>query len=145
MSPSTNDTTAGRGWFRTGTILVLLTAVAHTLGQFGPQPPVFDEAEAAMRAARLDMGLGMMPSLLDILSDLSFSMSITYAALGALNLLFGWSRDVSPGLRRKAALVNLLWVGAAAGLSYYYRIPPPMICALVTWPLFLMAYLRSRA
>lgn len=97
-----------------------------------------------MQAARLDMGLGMVPSLVDILQDLSFTMSVTFYGLGALNLLLARSSDVTPRLRRQVALVNLGWLTAFTAIGAIYRIPPPLICGVIMWPVFLMVYVRSR-
>ena len=134
----------GRRWFLAGSILMLLTGLAHTAGQFGPTPPGLEATLETMRAARLDMGMGMMPSLFDILQDLTFTMSVTFFALAALNLLLAISADVTVRLQRRAALVNLVWLAAFVALCYHYSVPPPIICGAIMWPVFLVAFLRSR-
>jgi hypothetical protein len=134
----------GRGWLLAGAILILITATLHTIGQLGPTPPGFEAAISAMQQARLDMGFAMTPSLFDILQDLTFTMSLAFYALGALNLLLARSAEVTQRLQRQVALINLIWIGAFIVLCAYYRIPPPLICGVVMWPVFLMAYVRSR-
>jgi hypothetical protein len=127
-----------------GAILMLLTATAHTIGQFGPTPPSLEAVESAMRAAHLDMGAGMVPSMHDIVMVLSFTMSVTFYALGGLTLLLSRSADVTPRLRRQVALVNVTWIAVFVVLCAYYRILPPLICGVIMWPVFLVAWIRSR-
>jgi hypothetical protein len=128
----------------TGTVLLGLTGVAHTLGQLGSDPPALVPALTAMRGSSLPMGLGMAPSIFDIFRDLAFTMSITFFALTAMNLLLGLHRDVSTRLRRAGAGLNLIWIGSFIALNWTYRVPPPLISAIVVWPVFLVAYVRSR-
>ena len=134
----------GRSWLLAGSILMLLTGLAHTAGQFGPMPPGFEAPVAAMQAARFDMGLGMSPSLFDIFQDLTFTMSVTFFALGALNLLLALHRTVTVELQRPVALINVLWLAAFVVLSYRYAVPPPLICGAVMLPVFGVAFLKSR-
>ena len=139
-----NTSRPGRGWFLAATILMGLTGVAHTLGQFGADPPQLQPALDAMRSGTLAMGMGMTPSIYDVFSDLAFTMSVTFFALTAMNLLLIYSVDATTRLRRTAAGITLIWLGAFIGLAYLYRVPPPLISALVIWPLFLVAYIKSK-
>jgi len=134
----------GRGWFLAGAILMLITATLHTAGQFGPTPPGLESAISTMQQSRLAMGFGMVPSLFDIFQDLTFTMSVTFYALGLFNLLIALSADVTVPLQRRIALLNLGWIAAFIALCAYYQIPPPLICGIVMWPVFLMAWVRSR-
>lgn len=123
----------GRRLFTTAAIFMILTAAAHTLGTVSPMPdgPAEQRLEAAMRGYVLSMGMGMNPNMLDVQMDLSFTMSITFAALGLLNLLLASSRDATDGLLRRIGWLNAIWVGAFLALNFIYRIPPPLICATV--------------
>jgi hypothetical protein len=47
--------------------------------------------EAAMESFRLDLGMGMNPSVKDNYKSLTFTMSITLAALGFINLVVAGS------------------------------------------------------
>ena len=134
----------GRGWFLAATILMGLTGAAHTLGQFGADPPQLVPALDAMRGATLSMGIGMTPSIYDIFRDLAFTMSTTFFALTAMNLLLVYGVDATTRLRRTAAAINLVWLGVFIALAYGYHAPPPLICGLVMWPLFLIAFVKSR-
>lgn len=137
-------TRPGRGWFLAGTILMGLTGVAHTLGQFGGEEPQLAAVLGAMRSTTLPMGMGMAPSIYDIFRDLAFTMSTTFFALTAMNLLLIYGVDATTRLRRTAAGINLVWLGVFIALAYLYRVPPPLISACVVWPVFLIAYLKSR-
>jgi hypothetical protein len=84
-----------------------------------------------MAAFHVPMGLGMTPSFMDFFRALSFTMSVTFAALGILNLMLAASTDVTDRLLARVAWINLLWTGAFGVLMLYYQVPPPLICAVV--------------
>ena len=128
----------------TGTVLLALTGVAHTAGQFTPDEPELGAALAAMRAAHLPMGMGMAPSLFDIFRDLAFTMSIAFFALAAFNVVIARHRDTTPTLLRAATLLNLVWLAAFIALCWLYAVPPPLISGALVWPFFLVALLRNR-
>jgi hypothetical protein len=136
VTPQTPRALPGRGWFLTGTVLVALAGTAHTLGQFTPDEPELASGLAAMRAAN--------PSLFDIFRDLAFTMSVTFFALAALNLVIVQHRDTTAALLRTVTIVNLLWLAAFIGVCWFYAVPPPLISGVLIWPFFLMALLRNR-
>ena len=136
--------TPGRRWFITGTVLLALTGVLHTIGQFTPDEPDIAAGLAAMRISRLPMGIGMTPSLFDIFRDLAFTMTVTFFAIAALNALIAWHRDTTAALLRAFALVNVVWLAAFVAVCYVYAVPPPLISGIAVWPFFLIAWLRIR-
>jgi hypothetical protein len=97
-----------------------------------------------MRATHLPMGMGMAPSLFDIFRDLAFTMSITFFALAALNVVIVQHRDTTPALLRAVTVLNLIWLAAFIGVCWIYAVPPPLISGVVIWPFFLVALLRNR-
>jgi len=135
----------GRWLFTVAASLMIVTAALHTLGNLSPGP----EAGALkvlftdMGSYHFPLGLGMTPSLLDIYWTLVFTMSITFAALGSLNLLIAASPDVTDDLLRRLTWVNILWVGALLMLSIAYRIPPPLISAVVIEAVLLASQFTS--
>jgi len=135
---------SGRGLFITGTVLLALTGVLHTIGQFTPEEPALAAALAAMRASRLPMGLSMAPSLFDIFRDLAFTMTVTFFAIAALDAVVAWHRDTTAAMLRAVALVNVVWLAAFVGVCFVYAVPPPLISGIVVWPFFLLAWLRAR-
>ena len=97
-----------------------------------------------MRAARLPMGMGMAPSLFDIFRDLAFTMSVTFFALAALNVVIVRHRDTTPGLLRSVTVLNLVWLTGFIAVCWLYAVPPPLVSGVAIWPFFLMALLRNR-
>src|SRR5262245_53211956 len=139
----TSSNRPGRGWFIAATVLLGITGLLHTIGQFGPSPPELEGALAAAREAHLPMGMGMAPSLMDILSDLAFTMSVTFFALTAMNLIFAFHADATTALRRTAAGVSVAWLLAFDLLCYLYRIPPPLVSGAVVTVAFAVAFAKS--
>lgn len=127
--------------FVVGSILMLLTAAAHTAGHFAPLP---DDAALkavieAMRGYSLDMGFGMRPSVAGIQESLSLTMSIFLVVLGVQNLAtIFWAGD-SIKLVRGLTVINLVCAAALAALYWHYRIPPPLICFILICICFLFA------
>ncbi len=116
--------------FAVGSILMLLTAAAHTAGQFAPMPDdaALKSVMAVMQGYRLDMGMGMKPSIDDISNSLAFTMSILLVFLSVQNLVtLYWAGD-SARLVRGLTAINLLCAVTLTALYWHYRIPPPLIC-----------------
>ena len=124
---------AGRRMFTVACILILITAALHTMGNALPrrmgeaQNKVLD----VMQSSRLPMGMGMEPSFYDIFRAVTFTMSITFVALGVIGLMLAGSRSVSGGVIRSMTWFYLLWNGAFTLLCYYYRVAPPLICGVL--------------
>lgn len=123
----------GRRLFAVAAVLMILTAAAHTVGNVmeGPVDPAEQRLTAAMESFRLDLGMGMRPSVKDIYTSLSFTMSITLAALGLINLVLAGSASVPDAVLRSVGWVNLIWVGVFLVLNWVCRIPPPLISAVL--------------
>jgi hypothetical protein len=136
----------GRRLFSTAAILMILTAAAHTAGNLasGPEDPAERQVFAAMDSLRVPLGMGMNPSVRDIYWDLVFTMSITFAALGVINLVVASSPDSTDRLLRRVGWVNALWVGVFLILCWAYRIPPPLISAVVIEAFVLAALIMTR-
>ena len=132
----------GRRLFSIASILLILTAVAHTLGHFQPEPrtPEFTNLKSTMQAYQIDLGMEMKPSILGIFESLSLTMSITVLLLGLQNLLVAMV-DESGKMIRRFALLNIFGVGALAAIYWTYRIPPPLISFVIVEIVFLLAIL----
>src|SRR5262245_60385833 len=100
----------GRRLFSSASIVVILTGIVHTIGHFAPlEHPAGEQAvDAAMSAYRVDMGLGMSPTVLDMMNALSLTMPIVFAAWGIGNLLVA-SADATG-----ACVKRLAWVSTFA-------------------------------
>jgi hypothetical protein len=133
----------GRRLFVVASILMIVTAVFHTLGQFGPSSgPAETAAINAMKAFHVDFGFGMRPSIFDVFRGLAFTMSITFAAIALLNLIVAASAEVSAALIRRIAWLNIIWVAAFTALTLGYQALPAVISGLIIL-VFLVASLTA--
>jgi hypothetical protein len=119
----------GRRLFTTAAVVMLLMAVGHTAGFLNETPsnPVEEKLFFDMGAVLNPLGLGMSPSVKDIYFGLAFALGITFAALGAMNLVLAAIPETPNRVLRAAGWVNALWVGAFLILNWVYRVPPPLI------------------
>jgi hypothetical protein len=108
---------SGRRFFSIAAILMILTAVPHTLGFMMGPPPEWKSVLA------LNAELGA------VFWVLAFTMSITFVALGAINLVIAAVAD--DRVVRLANWANFAWVGAFGLLSVHYWVMPPLISAAV--------------
>ena len=136
----------GRRLFTVAALLMLLTAVIHTIGGLGMKPGNETEARlfADMESNRAPAGLGMSPSLWGVFRAVFFMMGLLFAAIGTLNLAVAASADSSDPLLWRLGWINLLWVSTLTAMSWFYQIPPPLISGIVI-EVFVIAYLASRA
>jgi hypothetical protein len=112
-------------------ILMLLGAVLHTIGNLSPPTdPRLIKLEEAMNGYTFDAGMSMHPSLRDVHMTLVLTMSITFAALGILNLVLA-SAAIPDALLRRIIRINAAWVAASIALCIYYKVPPPLISGVV--------------
>jgi hypothetical protein len=122
----------GRRLFSSAAVLMILTAAAHTAGHFSPgSGPDEERVISAMAGFHIPLGLGMNPSILQIYKNLSLTMTITFLAIGSLNLLLAASRDTSERLLLRVKLINVVWVGAFLILCVFYQVTPPLLSALI--------------
>src|SRR5215813_9563079 len=102
----------GRRLFTAAGILMILTAAGHTAALLFSSPEPSDQrALDAMRSDKQPLGMGMTPSLEDIYWSMSFTVGLTFAGLGGLNLVVAGTSSASDALLHRLSLVNLLWVG----------------------------------
>jgi len=98
---------------------------------------------AVMNAVHVDLGLGMAPSIRDIYFDFAWTATITFAALGLINLTLAANPGTPGSVLRGVTFVNLVWVGSFFILSWITRIPPPILFAGVIEALLAAALLRG--
>jgi len=123
---------SGRRCFTITGILMLLLAVAHTVGFFGPHDmtPAENTLFTAMGALKEDMG-SMQPSIKDVYYCLALALTVLYVALGVIMLVLSASHEISDGFLRRISWINLLWVTAFTLVGYHYQIPPPFISGII--------------
>ncbi len=105
---------SGRRLFSIAAILMIVTAGLHTLG-FASNVDKFHKDFASVD-----------PPTQDAFWVLAFSMSITFTALGAMNLVAA-ALDASDRLIRALAWTNFLWLAAVCILSWIQHVAPPLI------------------
>ena len=138
-------TQPGRRLYLAASIAMILVAGLHTLGQFAPPPPSGEltTLRGMMRAVRIDMGLGMRPSMYDVHRSLAFTMSVTLVAIGAFGVLIARAEDASGRLLRQAIVLSTIATGILVVLFAAYRIPPPLLTIAMVEILFLAALVRA--
>jgi hypothetical protein len=136
----------GNRLFAFGSIGLIVASILHTIGHFAPtgNDPALITVDGAMRAYRFDMGLGMHPSIMDVLDSMSLTMTITVLFLGLYNLMTLALAGNNAKLVRRLIALNVLGTGAIVALYAFYRIPPPLICFAVAEILFLLALIPPR-
>jgi len=132
----------GRRLYSSAAVTLLVIAALHTLGHFsGPgTDPERLRIEASLAAFRIDMGLGMRPSLADIRDALSLMMTIMCAGFGGLLLTLAATAAWRP--LRASAFAAAVTVGALLALFACYRIMPPLVTLAVT-EVLLLAWLAT--
>lgn len=131
----------GRRLCASGCVALLIVAGLHFLGQFSTPPPGSElaVARAFMANARVPMGLGMAPSVLDITSSISLTMSILLLALGVTGLVLLRAAGDHPLVPRRIAQCYAVFIGALVVLYAAYHVPPPLVTLAVVEVLFLLA------
>jgi len=131
---------ASRGWFRAGAMGLIVVALLHTMGHFSRKPhdPAREAVEAAMKAYHTEMA-GMNPSLRDIASSLSLTMSVLLVLAGLLDLAI--LKIADPVSLRRFAVLNIAGVGALVALFTYYHIAPPLVTLALVGIFFLTSVL----
>jgi hypothetical protein len=120
--------------FRKGTrllaaasVILLLEAVAHTIGTLSPPPddPAIQAVVTAMRELRVPLGLGMEPSAWGINRSLGLAMTVALTLMGVMGLALP---GAAPGSRR--VYRTTAWLLAGANLAmlvlwWSYEVLPP--------------------
>lgn len=137
----------GTRLFVGASIGLLLVAAAHTAGHFAGGDPTAEvaAAEAAMEEARLDVGMGMAPSVLDVFLSLSLTMSMLLVALAGANLAAVVASSCPSELIRPLASVSALACLVLAALYARYQVAPPLVTFAALTPVFVVAAVRGRS
>jgi hypothetical protein len=134
----------GRRLFTAGTVALLILGLVHSLSLIRQRVPTNDterQVLGLMSSYKFNL-MGSMRSMDDLVRG--FSMSFMLGALGfALFdlLLFRERAD----LLKRAALANIIWLGAMAAVSlrYFFVIPTSFLAA--TLLIFVLAWLKLPA
>ena len=86
--------------------------------------------------------MGSARSMADLMSGFSVSFMVAALGLGVLDLLLSRER---PGLLKRVALINAIWLAAmtAVSLQYFFVVPTSFLAA--AWLIFALAWLKLPA
>lgn len=127
-------------------LILLLEAVAHTVGTLSPLPddPDVQALAQTMREVRMPLGLGMEPSAWDIQRGLGLTMSVTLVLMGVLGIAI----PVAAPDNRRAYRVTAAALCAAnlamLAIWWRYQVAPPLLFQAALTPLLLGAALGPR-
>lgn len=131
----------GRRLFKAGTVALLILGLVHSLSLIRERIPTNDTERqlfSLMSSYKLNL-LGSMRTMDHLVRG--FSVSFMLGALGfALFDLLLWGER--PGLLKRAALANIIWLAAmtAVSLRYFFVIPTSFLT--VTLLIFILAWLK---
>jgi hypothetical protein len=132
-----------RTWTRISSVLMLITAVLHSLSFFVTPVPA-NETERQLIALttsyRIDAGAGFHPTYSDINLALSFCFTAV-CALGGLTLFFLARRNAAPDLMRGVLLIHLLVFGSVFAMMAFFTFLPPIVCTALIAAGLLAAFL----
>ncbi len=136
---------AGRRLFSAASIGLVLVGVLHAIGHYfaGPSSEGERQMFAAMAAFRSSVGLGMMPSELDVLEGLSATMAIALVWLGILNLIVAQLDDTRGEIVRRFTAVSLAGIGGLMILYGLNRLTPPFAMLAPVETLFAISILTA--
>ena len=134
----------GRRLFKTGAVVLVLIGLVHSLSLFEKPVPANDtERQLLDLMANYKFNLmGSARSMADLMRGFSVSFMVAALGLGVLDLLLSRER---PGLLKRVALINTIWLAAmtAVSLHYFFVVPTSFLAA--AWLIFALAWLKLPA
>ena len=134
----------GRRLFKTGAVVLVLVGLVHALSLFEKPVPANDtERQLLDLMANYKFNLmGSARSMADLMRGFSVSFMVAALGLGVLDLLLSRER---PGLLKRVALINAIWLAAmtAVSLHYFFVVPTSFLAAALL--IFALAWLKLPA
>ena len=134
----------GRRLFKTGAVVLVLVGLVHALSLFEKPVPANDtERQLLALMANYKFNLmGSARSMADLMRGFSVSFMVAALGLGVLDLLLSRER---PGLLKRVALINTIWLAAmtAVSLHYFFVVPTSFLAAALL--IFALAWLKLPA
>jgi hypothetical protein len=120
---------AARRWYLFGSLLWLLTGIAHGVGQFvaGTDAP-YRSVTAVMK------GYAIVPgrfTLFDFMQEMGVWVSVLCAFVAVVGFVTARVSGEDPPVLRALALVNVFGGAALSAISFAYGFPPPAIFFLL--------------
>lgn len=134
----------GRRTFLAASGFLTLTGVLHAVGFFTYKEtdPARQQLEHALAAARMPLGMGMAPSMLDLQSTLTLTVAVCWAWLGVLGIVMA-TVDTTPRSLRRLTFVQLVGCAVLVLLFVQFRVPPPLVSFALVETLFVLSLLRQ--
>jgi len=135
---------AGRRTFIVASVFLTLTGALHALGHFTYREtdPARLAIERALRGARVPMGLGMAPSMLELQSALALSIAACLLWLGVLGIVIA-TGDPTPRTLRRLTFTQLAGCAALVLLYARFKVPPPLVSLAMVEVMFVLSLLRQ--
>jgi hypothetical protein len=131
----------GRRLFVAGAVFLLLLGLVHSLSLFEKPIPANDtEAQLVglMNNYKFNL-MGSLRSMADLMRGFSISFRLAALGLGAFDLLLCRER---PGLLKRIALLNTIWLAAMTAVSLNYFFVAPTSFLAIALLIFAMAWLK---
>jgi hypothetical protein len=134
----------GRRLFKAGTVALLILGLVHSLSLIRQRVPTNDTERqllGLMSSYKFNL-MGSMRSMDDLVRGFSVSFMLGALGFALFDLLLFRERA---GLLKRAALANIIWLGAMTGVSlrYFFVIPTSFLAA--TLLIFVLAWLKLSA
>jgi hypothetical protein len=131
----------GRRLFKAGAIALLVLGFVHSLSLIRERVPANDTERqlfGLMSSYKFNL-MGSTRSIADMLRGFSVSFMLGALGFGVFDLLLLRER---PGLLKRAALANIIWLVAMTAVSLYYFFIVPTSFLAVTLLIFVLAWLN---
>jgi hypothetical protein len=134
----------GRRLFKAGTVALLILGLVHSLSLIRQRVPTNDTERqllGLMFSYKFSL-MGSMRSMDDLVRGFSVSFMLGALGFALFDLLLFRERA---GLLKRAALANIIWLGAmtAVSLRYFFVIPSSFLAG--TLLIFVLAWLKLPA
>jgi MFS family permease len=133
--------TWGRRLFIAGAVFLLLIGLVHSLSLFEKPVPANDtEAQLVglMNSYKFNL-MGSLRSMADLMRGFSISFMLAAIGLAAFDLLLCRER---PGLLKRIALINAIWLAAMTVVSLNYFFAAPTSFLVIALLIFGSAWLK---
>ena len=134
---------AGRRTFILASSFLALTGVLHGVGHlsYRETDPGRLAVEQALRGARVPMGLGMAPSMLELQSARAVDGGVLRVA-GRARIVLA-TGDPEPRALRRLTFVQLAGTATLVLLYAHFHVPPPLVSLALVEVMFVLSLLRQ--
>lgn len=131
----------GRRLFTAGGVALVVLGLIHALSLFVKMVPANDTERqllGLMSSYKFNL-MGSSRSMENLMRGFSISFMLAAWGLGALDLVLVRER---PGLLKRVAVVNVIWLAVMTTVSLTYFFAAPSFCLTVTLVIFGLAWVQ---